>query len=179
MSMVKTVLSQDILGVCLLMAEGNLDMTLGEIAVRVEQWESKSNRYFGTGSPDFSNLLRRLVYRGGDSENWQNHINEVTLKESALKMLSYEDVYFNDEGESWHSREEFKNPEIYHIEELFEGDEDAYLDKLIARKLMVKFFEDLNGAGCPVADVRELMARANITTDLLYKCSAGISARND
>lgn len=165
----KVTLSQDILGICLLLSGGDLNLKLDEIATLAGEFQEKNDRHFGITRDDFRNLLIRLVWEQFPGSIFDNleHFGNVMLKEVALKMLSYGDVYCNDEGEYW---TEGCTGE-YYIQELFNGDVDAYLDKLSAKKLLVEFFQNLHGENSSVKEMSELMVRAKITGDILYTCS--------
>jgi hypothetical protein len=169
----KVTLSQDIFGICIILSEGNLNMRLGEIIKLVEGFQEKNDRHFGITRDDFRSLLIRLIWEKypGSIFNRSRHLDNVTLEEVALEMLSYEDVYCNDEGEYWCSPDGRWKLGEYHIRELFDGNVDAYLDKLSVKRMLVEFFQDLQRGDVNTSEISELMARAKITRDILYVCS--------
>jgi hypothetical protein len=171
---VRTILSEDFLGICLLAAGGDIDMSLGDIAALVEKFQGETSRFFGNTGADFRDLLCWLVYyadANSSFDEWGNKIDTVPLRAMALRMLAYLEICCNDEGEYWCSGQTSSEPNSYVLNEYFHGDIGAYMDKLSARQLMLDFFENLHGASCPAKDIQTLMAQAGITGDLFYSCS--------
>jgi hypothetical protein len=169
----RVTLSQDILGICLILSAGDLNMNLGKIVRLAEEFQEKNNRHFGITRNDFRNLLIKLIWEKfpGSVLNATRLLHNVTLEEVALHMLSFEDTHFNDEGENWCSLNEEQKLGGYYIREIFDGDANAYLDKLSLKRIMVNFFQNLDERCCPVNEVVELMAMVKITKDILYACS--------
>lgn len=117
-------------------------MKLDEIVRLAEEFQEKNNRHFGITRNDFSNLLIKLIWEKfpGKILDASRHLINVTLKEVALKMLSFEDTHFNDEGENWCSPNGEQKLSGYHIREIFDSDADVYLDKISPKKIMADIF---------------------------------------
>jgi hypothetical protein len=170
----RVTLSQDVLGICLILSEGDLNTPLDEIAKRAEDFQESSKRHFGITGNDFRMMLIRLVWDvfPGSILDKSRHMENVTLKEVAPKILSYEDVYCNDEGEYWCGCSERHDLAAYHIRELFDGDADRYLQKLSMKKLLADYFHNYDGDGRAAEEVRNLMREAGITANILQACSS-------
>ena len=55
-------LTQDLLAICLIAAEGDIDFSLDDIIHRVEAYQENHNRHFRISRSDFRSLFYRLFY---------------------------------------------------------------------------------------------------------------------
>jgi hypothetical protein len=91
--------------VLLYLAEGDPGLDLGEMLARVEAWQERTNRYFGTSAYDVQGAIRELAWESSHALLREEQLEELyartTLGDWLPVILSYRSVYFNDEGESW------------------------------------------------------------------------------
>ncbi len=142
--MAATILSQDILAICLLLSDGNLDLSLKEVIHRAEEYQETQDRHFGISRSDFRGLFHRL--------NWAYEMDAIKMREVISDILEYHDAYFNDEGESW-----------YKADDVEEQDQ--------VKQQMKLFFNPQEISQLHPKLVREFMAKMNITEAILYHCS--------
>ena len=55
-----SILTEDFLAICLILAKGNLNIELEEIICRVEAFQRSSDRHFGISRYDFRNAINML-----------------------------------------------------------------------------------------------------------------------
>ena len=95
--MAASILSQDILAICLFLADGNIDLSIEEVIHRVEKYQEEQDRHFGISRSDFRNLFHMLI-------SWELRIKEfddIKLSDIITDILMYQYAHFNDEGENW------------------------------------------------------------------------------
>jgi len=142
--MAATIMSQDILAICLLLSDGNLDLNLKEVILRAEEYQETQGRHFGISRSDFRGLFQL--------QNWEYEMDAIKMRDIINDILEYHDAYFNDEGEYW-----------------YKGDDVESQDKV--KQQMKRFFSPQEISQLHPKLVREFMAKMNITEAILYHCS--------
>jgi hypothetical protein len=167
--MTATIMSQDILGICLLVSGGDLKMKLGNVIKHVGEFQAQNDRHFGITDTDFHTLFWRLLWEKfpgslllGESES---NLYKVNLQDVALNILKYGDAYFNDEGESW---DLYDNDPVYDPVAYYNCSADEFYNGQALRKAMIEFFQSLEGKNCPVRQVQDLMVKCGFTCNILY-----------
>ena len=61
--MTAAIMTQDILGICLLVAGGDLSMSMADVILRVEEFQTQNDRHFGITDRDFRKLVFWLIWR--------------------------------------------------------------------------------------------------------------------
>jgi hypothetical protein len=159
-------LSQDFLGICLVLSCGNVDTNLAEIIKRAELFQETQNWHFGISRTDFRNSLYVLA-EADLLRNSFECMTSVTLRDVLTKILKHESVYFNDEGEYWDLQTEHDGSYIRCV--LGYGDEE-YKAKSATKQSMVEFFINSGDIHKP-EEVREFMAQTGLSESILYSCS--------
>jgi hypothetical protein len=171
--MAAAILSQDILAICLLSTDGDVDLSLEEVIHRVEEFEKVNNRHFGTSRSDFRVLFLMLVYLELGIKKLGDEIDDIRFIDIIADVLNYFDAHFNDEGEHWTRDEVRHNKEIdsRFIENWYGYDEKAYQEKLKVKKEMKRFFEQQKISTLNPESVRKFMGEIKVTDAVLYHCS--------
>jgi hypothetical protein len=164
--MAAAILSQDLVGICLILCKGNININLEEMILIVEEFQEKNNRHFGISRSDFRCLFWMLL-------NWELEIkkefNQVRLSDVISNILDYYDVYFNDEGEHWTGRDkEFSDYEICH-RYWYGYDKNEYCKKVTAKKIMKEFFKNQRNPDPTI--VMQFLDRLEFDDNILYQCS--------
>lgn len=100
-----SIISEDFLSVCLVLAKGDLNTTLEEVICRAESFQGSEDRHFGISRKDFRNAINMLSFQTyhelglGNGEEMLKA--KPLLKDWTSPILKYEYVHFNDEGERW------------------------------------------------------------------------------
>jgi hypothetical protein len=165
---------QDIAGICLVAADGNVDRTLKHIVQRVERFQTENNRRFGESSANFLNLFRGLttVELGikdtkKDITRYYNDpyfgLDDVSLKQVMRPMLSFRQVLFSDDDAHWIQKDDARtmNPEGNGGVSVLSGE-------------LVMELEDMfnKPADCLTRrDIKKFMKRTQINRKLLFHCS--------
>jgi len=166
-------MSQDILGVCLLVAGGDLNMPLEDIINHIEEFEEQEKRLFGTVGWDFRVLFFWLVWwKIGDksknaSEYFKTLLGKANLQDVALDVLRWEEAGFSDGDVCWLGYEREPTYEYWNYNYTVE----EFNTKQAVRKEMIEFFQGLKGKNCPVRQVQEMLFRLGFIRDTLYECS--------
>jgi len=99
--------SEEFLAIALLLADGNTAIRLAEVVRRADRYQKEVSAHYGVSADDFRGAMLRLGIEAGffsDADVWKRGsavLELVTLKQGIGPMLTYVDVYFNDEGEHW------------------------------------------------------------------------------
>lgn len=108
--------SEDLLILCLFLVKGDTQKSIAEIITLAERYQVENNRYFGVSGDDFRSLfywlginLEKLTYSDILEDKACEILAEIPLQCWIGNILEYQDVYFNDEGESWCENE---TPEV-------------------------------------------------------------------
>jgi hypothetical protein len=170
--MTAMLMSQDILGICLLVSGGNLSMTLEDVVKRVEEFQSQNDRHFGILNTDFRTLFCRLLWTKfpgsllrGESES---NLYKVNLQDVVLDILKYGAAYFNDEGENW---DLFGNDPIYNPVYYYNCSEKEFYTGQAVRKSMTAFFQSLEGKTTPLNQIQDMLTRLGYNQDTLFRYS--------
>jgi len=168
--MTATIMSQDMLGICLLVSGGNLSMKLGDVVKHVEEFQEQNDRHFGISSTDFRTLFGRLVWGKfpGSLLQDESNLSKANLQDVALDILKYGDAYFNDEGECW---DLYENDPKYAPYSYYRCSVEEFYTGQTIRKEMIEFFQELKDAICPVIQVQAMLVRLGFNSDILFKCS--------
>ena len=166
--MATTTLTQDILAICLLLADGDTDTSLEQIINRAEEYQKIENRHFGISRRDFRNLLRMLVSWELRLKNFSESLDDIKLHDVATSILEYRDVYFNDEGEHWCKG---KKTDIDEINYFFGYASPTQENNGPLRHQMKHFFSRWDSVREKNPEVKNFMKNTNITDDVLRRCS--------
>jgi hypothetical protein len=169
--MTATIMSQDMLGICLLVSGGNLSMKLGDVVKHVEEFQEQNDRHFGISSTDFRTLFWRLLpekFQGSLlRDESESNLDKVNLQDVALDILKYGDAYFNDEGECW---DLYENDPKYAPYLYYRCSAEEFYTGQAIRKEMIEFFQELKDEICPVK-VQAMLVRLGFNSDILFRCS--------
>jgi len=130
-----SILTEHMLIICLMMSEGDVEISIAEIIRRVETWQKTKCRIFGTNDADFAGAFVTLVFFESDlygipTDNLPEKMDTIPLWQVIEQILKYEDVYFSDEGQMWcclgetpaegnlTMRDFFRNPRQHRAEEV-------------------------------------------------------------
>ncbi len=103
--MAASILSQDVLSICLILAKGDISLNMEEIISRVNKYQEVANRHFGITRGDFYVLFCFLLnFEMNMNLGIKPDLTKIMFKDIILKILEYGDAYFNDEGSYWTSR---------------------------------------------------------------------------
>ena len=166
--MAAAILSQDIVAICLLCIDGNIDLSLTEVIRRVEAYQEAQDRHFGISRYDFRGLFRTLVCRELGIKSFADEIDDIKLSDIIIDILEYHDAYFNDEGEYW-----FKGDETYSegIASWFDYTEKEYEYRMKVKQQMKRFLRRQEITTLDPKLVKNFMEEKNITDAILYHCS--------
>lgn len=159
---------QDLIGVYLVLSEGNIDIKLADLVKRADSFQEEQNRHFGITRSDFLNLFFRLNnFSFTNGVSFDKFLEQTTLKDILPEILQYESAYFNDEGECWDKLSEHDD---FYIRHIFGCSEEEYKAGLLKRQAIIDFLSNPENAS-NIALVKAFMVKTGITTDLLYRCS--------
>ena len=104
--MAAAILSQDLLAMFLLAAEGDLKASLEDVLTVLEEFQENNDRHFGITRNDLRNLLGLEFSLGyysqfgkSGGQKGSKPLKDVRLGEVAPFILRHFDALFNDEGE--------------------------------------------------------------------------------
>ena len=170
--MAASLLSQDIVAICLVIAEGNIEFSLEEIICRLEKFQDTNNRHFGISESDFRILFKNLIYSELELKTFCDEIGDIRLCDIIPDILNYSDAFFNDEGEYW-IKENFrrkKKLDNQFIQYWFGYDEKEYDEKVILKQAMKEFFSTLDQAS-NAERVKIFLGNYGIANTILLKLS--------
>ena len=109
--------AEDMVGICLVLAEGNMMFSMEKVVLNAEAFQEEKKIHFGVGPTDFRNCLLTLGIETG-LHDLDEVVHEVgsngltnTFQLPVLywlpMILSFHVVDFNDEGEYWSQYSEF------------------------------------------------------------------------
>ena len=100
--MAAAIVTEDFLAICLILADGDINMRLEEVICRAEAYQESSDSHFGISRSDFRcafNKLSFVIYHETGVGNYEEMLTRNPLLQHWIgPILKYEDVYFNDEG---------------------------------------------------------------------------------
>ena len=178
-------LSQDIVGICLVLAGGDAGMDLEEVMLEADRFMVENNRHFGISRTGLRGLFQSLFLWDLPEDHpltvrlsgrWkEGAFNGIRLWEIAPIVLEYHDAAFSDKGEGWCGLEDGADAltrERYDelgMESWYGHDWARYCAKTKTREAMRQLFR---GQECPAAEsTTQLMKAHGIDDRLLYHCS--------
>jgi len=162
------ILTQDLVAVCLLLVEGNLDATLEEVIRRADEFQEKRDRHFGISRSDLRGLFQYWTTFDMAIREYSETLDDIKLRDVINPMLDCLCAYFNDEGEYMDKiSEEYSS----WIGSSFDVDEEAYQEKLAIKRQMEKFFKDIELNSISGNDAMRFLDKMNISDSILYQCS--------
>jgi hypothetical protein len=166
--MAPSILSSDIISIGLLLSKGNISITLEDLAGKVTSWQTQNKRIFGVTEDDFINALLMLVLSELNFENDLKDFHKLTFREIIPKILHYNEVYFNDEGEHWMETVEYEDSDLNRF---FGLNRNAYKVKMKTKQAMLVFFENTKTGFIASNQVNDFLAGHGITNQVLVDCS--------
>jgi hypothetical protein len=178
-------LSQDIAGICLVLAGGDADMDLEEVMLEADRFMVENNRHFGISRTDLRGLFQSLfLWNLEDShplavrlgDRWkEGAFDGIRLWEIVPVILAYHDAAFNDEGEHWCGLDDGADAcsrEWYEKNDMaswYGYDWGQYCGRVKIKEAMRELFHPRR---CPGREaVEELMRAHGLDEKLLYHCS--------
>ena len=172
--MAKVLMSQDVLGICLLVAGGDLNMTMEEVMKLVDEFEEQKRCRFGSSQGDLPSLFISLVLQKLGPEKfsfpYRLILGKVNLQDVALDVLSFQGYWSCDEGDYWI---DYEQEPTYHtwFPNFYDCTLKEFEAKQAVRKEMIEFFKDLKGKSCPLRQVQDMLFKLGFNLDTLYACS--------
>jgi len=166
--MANSILSTDIISISLLLSDANIDITMEDLAEKVTSWQTQNKRIFGVSDDDFMNALLMLVLSDLNLDNGMNDFYKLTFREIIPKILQYNEVYFNDEGEHWMETVEYKDSDLARF---FGLTRKAYKSKMQTKEAMQVFFENSKTGFVDSNQVNDFLKGQGITDQLVVDCS--------
>jgi len=163
--MAKSILTTDMVSIGLLLAKGELTISMKELSEKVNQWQTENNRIFGITPNDYTNALILLVMDELNPKDWLTDFQSLTFHELIPKILKYNEVYFNDEGEHWMETVQY---EEWQLNQFFGVDQNEYESKLRLKEAMTLFFNSRPTDG---NRVKNFMVEQKIGNNILTSCS--------
>lgn len=164
-------LSQDIAGICLVLAGGDANMDLEEVMLEADRFMVENNRHFGISRTDLRGLFQSLFLWNLDDnhplalrlgDRWkEGAFDGIRLWEIVPILLEYHDAVSNDEGAHWCSLDDGADA--------CSREWGQYCGKAKMKEAMRELFR---GQKCPGREaVAELMRAHGLDEKLLYGCS--------
>jgi hypothetical protein len=178
-------LSQDIVGICLVLAKGDAGLDLEEVMLEADRFMVDNNRHFGISRTDLRGLFQSLFLWNLESDHplavrlgnrWmEGAFDGVRLWEMVPILLDYHDAAFNDEGQNFCrlddgadscSRESYDGDGM---SSWYGYDWGQYCARVKAKQAMRELFR---GRKCPSPEaVAQLMRAHGLDEALLHHCS--------
>ena len=170
--MAASLLTQDLLTICLLLANGDIYLSVEEISLLTENYQTQSNRHFGISRNDFRSLFMKLIIFEMKIPGVMENLGVVKLADIIPEILKYHYVHFNDEGEHWFKAELFgRESDPRQIEYWFGYNEKEYNTKKILMQSLKEFFKDVRYNTIHPEAVRRFMDQMNLGSSVLSACS--------
>jgi hypothetical protein len=170
--MAAVTLTQDILALCLLFADGKISLSMEEIVRRAERYQEKHDRHFGISRSDLRVLFIMLLspwYLG--IRGFSEELDDIKLSDIIFGILKYHDAHFNDEGSHWITYEDARPQANSSLLYWLGYDENQYQEKLDLKEKMTGFFQEISPESIDAESVRDFMSENNITEDILFHVS--------
>jgi hypothetical protein len=100
--------AEDMVGICLVLAEGNVMLSMEDVILKAEEFQEIKKIHFGVGYEDFRNCI---IWLGIENDLYKmTEVVKIGELPNPFKLpllywlpliLSFHAVCFNDEGESW------------------------------------------------------------------------------
>ena len=169
--MAAVTLTQDILAVCLLFADGDISLSMEEILQHAERFQEKNDRHFGISRSDLRVLFIMLFAWYLGIRGFSEELDDIKLSDCIPEILKYHDAYFNDESSHWVTYEE-AGPEAEDSLLYWLGyDEDQYQEKLNLKENMKWLFLENDADSIDPESIRNFMRENNITEEILFHVS--------
>jgi hypothetical protein len=172
--MTAAILSQDLLAMFLLAAEGDLEASLEDVLTVLEEFQESNDRHFGIARNDLRNLLflefswgylSQFERSGGQREG--RPLRDVRLGEVGPFILRHFDAYFNDESEYFFPARPDEDDDLLLL--WYEYDAAAYIHKVRLKEAMRDL---LTGETLPDRQtVVRFLAHHGVDQALLLHCS--------
>lgn len=161
-------LSQDLVSVCLLACEGDIESSAADIILSLERYQEKYDRHFGISRQDLRGLFIKNF-----SDTRSKDLSEclpMKFRDIIPPLLQYFDAYFNDESEYFTTcSDESLETEKYLTPCMYGYDDEEYKKKLILKNNMKEFFTENNNPG--KEEVLAFLQEHDIDHGLLMHCS--------
>ncbi len=164
--MAVSLLSQDLVAICLLLTSGKINIPLEELIQKLESYQEQNNCHLGISRNDFRNLFVELLW--GDMQNHKEHpgklFKEILLVESIPRMLEYDYAHFNDEGEAWVKsvKQNISNNTITDIEYWFGYRQEEYEERTRLKEKLIKLFSDCDNSDRKQSEIKKLLNKYQI-----------------
>ena len=155
------ILTQDIVGILLILSDGDVDLTLGKNIRLAENFQQVHNRHFGISQSDFRNLFCNLFFEEPRFQGYKQDLSGISLGEVIPEILRYQAAYFNDEGEYWITLEELTDQDLA-LDDDYASEELSIQMEL--KDQMRRFLENPPNQDA----VREYMKEHNVSEKILY-----------
>ncbi|HUU76018.1 MAG TPA: hypothetical protein VMW63_08010 [Methanoregulaceae archaeon] len=110
--MASAILSEDIVAACLILAKGDMNVTMGEVIRRFETLQETTGSHFGESETDFRSAFIQLGSFVGGKRRWKRPEYDTSgdpldifrgfsLREFIIPVLKWQYFYCNDESEWW------------------------------------------------------------------------------
>jgi hypothetical protein len=162
--MADSMLTVDMVSVGLLLSDGNIDISLGILFNKVEDFQIRNQKYYGTSVDDYRGALIQLCYFELRLVQDFDQVYMLKFKDVILEMLQFNNVYYNDEGESWHTEENHDESSIW---DCFKMDIGTYNSKMKLRAMMMDFFRNCMLEPKLLSQVKHFMIYTGITEQLM------------
>lgn len=98
-----SIASDDFAAICLLAADCDINSSLLDVTLYVEDYQEHADRHFGISRSDFRNGIFWLLYEYGHGiqHDDESILSAQTLHNWIGPILSYKTFYCNDESEHW------------------------------------------------------------------------------
>lgn len=95
--MTASISTLDILSICLIMADDNVELSIEEIILRFENYQKTNDCTFSSSRSDFRTLLSNLIYIKLELKKIGEDLNEIKLKDvlNEIKLKDLIIVFLN------------------------------------------------------------------------------------
>ncbi len=177
---------QDILGVCLVAADGNVDKTLKQLVEYIERFQRENDRCFGDIPADMLELFRSLTTSELGIKDSQKDISrfyddpyfgldDVTLRQVIRPMLSFDTVVFRSGTTHWIPRDtqDADSPKPPEHQNGYMVLPYNFLDEI------AEMFQQ-PGDCLTKKEIKKLMRKREVNRKFLFRCSrTGIEDQNN
>lgn len=171
-------ITPQIISLCLVLSDGDIDMTMDDVCNRMNSFMKKTRRIYGVDYDDFTSQFLFLYFDIKDTVplagGHEDVLTKNTLRAFIPGILAFDEVYCNDEGEHWATYGEM-SPEEYgrhydsYIGELSGISKEEFLGAMQMKETMRAFFLGEGRDGIGRAEVKALMEQHGMTGELLYE----------
>jgi hypothetical protein len=162
------ILSQDIVSIMLLLAEGDINMTLTELFKCIEEYEERNNCHFGISRGDFIFSIQVFMMWELHLSDVLHHEQNIKLKEIIPDVLRFHSACFKDTEDYWLKEDVFNKRESLYFTHYTEKE---YETKIILKNLIKEFFHYSETIHTSKESVIKFLIDNNITIKILEDCS--------